>query len=543
MIERINWGALPNIPSVTLDLIAGKAPIVSLFGGDWRSEDNRNSVAEQRAGFDRPAGLGEDIRKGYRDLYLSDAVNENIDALNRKDTLAIVTGQQVGIFGGPIYTYYKALSTILLAEYLTKESGRKVVPVFWMETTDADFDEVNRIGFPVSVDEDHHVAYSPADIVVGKSINFYRLSPEINTISSDVAGWLETLPHGHNLIDLVKRSYRSGRRLADAFLELINSLLGDMGLVMINPLFPALAERTAGFWNLCLSKPEKLNKSFILASRDLKEHNYPLQVRLRDDVLPIMHIDKTGIRHRIQGTTNAWKLTRDDNAVINNEELREIGRDKPLSLSTSALLRPLLQDWLLPTWMYVAGPYEIAYHAQVGRCYDLLDIPRPLIAPRISATLVEPVASRLLVRNTWSTTDVIGGREIMLRRRGRTTSMEDLFDSGAEQLNRWLDRIAEDADEAAVNVSNEIDIAGRKMNYQWEKLKSITSRKVVERDRVRVNHTDKLLEMLMPDGVLQERHDNVLYYLAAYGHKLTEALREEVDFFKPWHLAISLEAE
>lgn len=542
MAEVINWGNLPNIPRILVDFVARRAHVVSLLGGDWRDADTLSIVGERRAKFNRMAGLGDALRAGYGEIEIPDGVERNLDALNRPDTLAIVTGQQVGIFGGPLFTFYKALTTIFLANRLEDETPGRVVPIFWMETADADFGEVNRLGFPAGVNNSHHLVYTPHDIAAGRSVNFHEFTDEIDEVRSAIHQWLEKLPHSEKIFSLIDRSYHAGRRISEGFMELMTGLLGDMGLVMINPMHPAVISRTVDFWDRCLFKPDKLNKSYNITARELAQQHYPLQVRMREDALPILYIDNDGTRRRIRGHPGYWRVSLEGEGLI-DRELQALGREHPESLSPSALLRPVMQDWLLPTWIYVAGASEVAYHAQIGRCYDLLNIPRPLVVPRISATIVEPTARRLLDRNGWTVMDVIGGRQILLRSSGKAETLTDLFDSGEGQLEGWLERIERAADEAAVNISLEMDRSGRKLLYQWEKLKRITLNKIAERDKARVDHADRLLKLLMSDGMLQERHDNALYYLAAYGEKLIGAISLEADLFRPQHLVIDMETK
>ncbi|NQT34188.1 bacillithiol biosynthesis cysteine-adding enzyme BshC [bacterium] len=541
MLEAINWGSLPDIPHVMTEFIAGRQSVIDLLGGNWRDEKVRTAALERRARFNRPAGLGNAIRKGYGDIDIPAEVELNLEKLNYSDAVAIVTGQQVGICGGPLYTFYKALTAILFARQLQKQVSVPVIPIFWMETADSDFSQVNQIGFPAEPDDSRLLFYTSKEIITGRSVNFHRITGEIEEICSTVSKWLEKLPHTNKIIGLVEQSYRTDRPISDAFRELMTGLLGDMGLVMINPLDPAITARTTEFWNKCLDKPEKLNKSFKIASRELSDLQFPLQVNLRDEALPILHIDDQGMRRRIIGQPGAWKI-KELNEKLSDSDLQKLAKTNPESLSPSVLLRPVLQDWLLPTWIYVAGPAEVAYHAQIGRCYDLLNIPRPLIAPRLSATIVENSVRRLLDKNNWTVMDVLGGREILLRSSGRVAALAELFDNGAEQLGGWFERIERSIEDVGVNCSPEIDRSVKKMLYQWNKLRQITLNKIAERDRVRLNHANRLVSRIVPDGMLQERYDNVLYYLAAYGNQLIESLSEYTDIFDPRHLAIHMEA-
>ncbi|MDP8237915.1 MAG: bacillithiol biosynthesis cysteine-adding enzyme BshC [Candidatus Hatepunaea meridiana] len=539
MAEAIDLGRIPGIPQILLEFLSGRADVVALLGGDWREEDTLKAVGDRRANFKRPASLGDAIRKGYGSIPVSPEVKRNLEALNDPDTLAVVTGQQVGIFGGPLYTFYKALTTILLSRRLEKETSRKVIPIFWMETADADFREINSIGLPFKVDDPGNLVYTPQDVVIGRSVNFHKLTDEIDRVRSSIISCLTKQPYCKEIKPLIEESYQAGRLITNAFMDLMTGLLGEFGLVIINPLHPSIVECCVEFWELCLSRPDKLNKSFSISSRELTEMQFPLQVQLLNDALPVMHIDDQGLRRRIRGQSNNWEIAHLD-LQFNDNGLLSLAREKPESLSPSALLRPVMQDWLLPTWIYVAGPSEIAYHAQIGRCYDMLNIPRPLIAPRISLTIVEPTAERFLKKNNWTVTDVIGGREILLRSSGRTGELSELFDHGAEQLESWRMRVMRVADEAKINIASEIDMSGRKMKYQWEKLKHLTINRITERDRVRVNHADRLLEMIMPDGMLQERHNNILYYLTAYGHEFIQIIDDASNLFNPQHLVVKL---
>ncbi len=540
MAEAISWGSLPNIPRIMIDFIARRGDIITLLGGDWRDDAARKSVGERRSHMQRSGGLGAAVRQGYGDSELPPAVERNIEALDQPDTLAVVTGQQVGIFGGPLYTFYKALTAVMLARALQSEAPGAVVPIFWMETSDVDFSEVNRIGFPPRDESSRQVVYTPHKFVSGRSVRFHRLDQGIETVRSAILECLEDLPHRDAVIELIERTYIAGQPIATAFRELMTGLFAEQGLVMVDPLDPVMMTRSRGFWELCLERPDKLNKSFAIASREIESRRLPLQVRLRDDALPILHLDNDGIRRRIFGEPGAWSIGRNGDQ-FDDDQLREMACAEPGSLTPSALLRPLLQDWLLPTWIYVADAAEVAFQAQIGRCYDLLNIQRPMIAPRIGLTLVERPAQRLLERHGWKVAEVIGGREILLLRAGKTEALEELFDNGSEQLKGWLERIERAAEEAAVNLSLEVDRASRKLTYQWDKIKRVTVKKIAERDRVRVSHAQSLLDLIMPGGMLQERHDNGLYYLAAYGPGLTQAIEAEVDLFNPCHLAIDLE--
>jgi len=308
---------------------------------------------------------------------------------------------------------------------------------------------------------------------------------------------------------------------------------------MVDARHPAMIPRGETFWKRIFRNPERLNDPFVIVSREMERIRLPLQVQLRRDALPILVIGEDGVRRRILGKPGEWRIG-SEGAPLTDAELANLPYSIPESLTPGALLRPLLQDWILPTWIYVGGPSEVSYHAQIGRAYDYIDLPRPLVAPRMSLTLVDRSARRSLEKFGWSISDVIGGREILLCHSGKAAALENVFDAGAEHLESWLRRIERAGDEAGITLYDEVDQAGRKIEHQWNKIKTMAMRKIAEQDKSRVHHAEKLLDRLTPDGILQERQTSLLYFIAALGDDLVAKIIQEVDLFSAKHLAIDV---
>ncbi len=542
MPETITWANLRGITHIASDYVEGKPDVISLLGGDWRNESTRENVGNRRRSFENTPQIGSAIRRSYGEMEIPFEVEHNLEALDNPDTLAIVTGQQLGLFGGSLLVFYKALSAIFMARHLENHSDRRVVPVFWMESADADFSEVNRIGFPPDDVFPRRLTYTPRDIVAGRSAKYHIMTSEIEEVRKSIIEWLKPLPKSKSYIDLLNSAYQPNRSMAGAFRELLTGLLGDLGLILIDPLDPAIVQRTELFWDNILESPNGMNRAFSVSSGDVQKQRRPLQVRLREGALPMYLIDKEGIRHRIHGGKDKWRAGNVDKEYT-DKQLRRLIENPDIIFSPNVLLRPLLQDWLLPTWIYMGGPSEIAYHAQIGRAYDQLNMPRPLIAPRISATLVERQARRWLDKHNWKVLDALGGLEILLRSDGKAESLDGMFDNGRSHLKGWIDRIGQSADAASINITQELDVAGRKMEYQWNKLQKNVVKKIAERDNSRNIHAEKLQRHLLPDEMLQERHNNILYYLAKYGTKVIQLIDSEKDLFNPKHIVLDLEQE
>lgn len=541
MSERISWTKITGIPKIVSDFFDKKGEVTRLIGGDWRDSDTRNAVKNRRLQFSNCPNLGSEIRKSYGSLKIPNAVESNLEKLDNPNTLTIVTGQQLGLFGGPAYTFYKALTAIFVAEKLTTEK-HPVVPVFWMESADSDFSEINSIGFPPSGKTSRQCVYTPADFIHGKSAGKHVLTDEIEVIRDQVISWLKEGSFAEPYIELLQNSYQKGTLTIDAFRSLLTGILGEYGLIVFDPLAKESIKIGEEFWDRILENPDKLVKSYNIASGEIKSLRYPLQVEMREKVLPFFHIDDNGFRSKvINNSEGLYSLSKDPNTV--EKFPKDLLKTYPGSFSPNVLTRSLYQDWILPTWIYIGGPSEIAYHMQIGRSYDVMNIPRPLIAPRLSITIVERSNRRLLDKQNWSVNEILGGIEILLSANGLDNTIDSIFTFGSKQFHNWIKQIRHSSENLGVNASIEIKKSHDKINYQWQKLQSRIQKKVLERDQTRITHAYQLQNFLLPDHRLQERHHSFLYYLSKYGKTLIQTIDSEKQIFNPQHIVIDLELE
>ena len=380
----------------------------------------------------------------------------------------------------------------------------------------------------------------PEDIVAGHIAGWHELSHNIIEAQDNVFDWMKTLPLKRKYADIIHSSYKPGTKIVDAFRNYFTQIMGDVGLIMFDAIDPNIRGFADEFWSKSLGMAEKLNQAYTDSSSEVKSLRLPLQVRLRPKTMPLFRLDDSGKRHRIKLADGGWQLGL-KKRVYSTDDLIKMVEDKAGMFTPAVLHRPLLQDWLLPTWIYVGGPSELAYHAQLGRAYDQFDMPRPLLAPRLSATLIEKSMRRLLTKHNWKVAEVYGGRELLLRTKGSGQALADMFENGALHLESWLRRIGSGAEDSGINISTELDVATRKLNFQWDKLRMSTIRKIGERDKTRFSHSEKIYNRLLPHKMLQERHDNMLHYLANYGERLFHAIEAAKDVFAPSHLIIDLE--
>jgi bacillithiol biosynthesis cysteine-adding enzyme BshC len=302
----------------------------------------------------------------------------SLDRLAQPGTVAVVTGQQVGLFSGPAYTIYKAVTAAHTAADLTAR-GIPAVPVFWLATEDHDFAEVNHAWV-------FDASHQPAELSVASPDSNGRQRP-VGGIAierfpvDELAKLLRAFPHGEDVIDAVKDAYRPGATMGAAFQKLLAKLLDRLGLVFLDPLDPAVRKIGAPIVVEALGAAPELKKRLMERNRELEAAGYHAQVHLEE---------KTSLFFLLENGERIPVRRKDS-------EFNDL-RDRAAEVSPNALLRPVVQDYLLPTVAYIGGPAELAYLAQSQVIYERLLGRMPVVTSRSSFTLVEPRAEKLLTR-------------------------------------------------------------------------------------------------------------------------------------------------
>lgn len=439
----------------------------------------------------------------------SPARDRSIAAL-REGAAAVVTGQQVGLFLGPLYTLYKAASAVRIARALAQETGRPVVPVFWLQTEDHDLPEIASCT----------VASAGGGLLdLGLPADSGRISIAHRTLPSDVGGLLATLraelrdlPHVEEEAALLERHYRPGAGWGEAFAGVLAELFAGDGLVLVDPRTPTLAAAGRPIHARALEEAKPLARALGDRCEALRSAGFPVAVHVREGApLSFFHPDGIeGPRHRLDeelaevGGAGRHRL----------EDLLGILDREPLRFSTSALLRPLLQDTLLPTAAYVGGPGELAYFAQLSPLYAAFGVPMPLVAHRSRFVIVEPRARRLLRRLGLQPADAARSEEELLSRLARpATAGPDLGALGAaleEALAASAAPLGGEMEKALVRTRNTVRIA-------LERFARRHAAVIVRRDSDLVNDVRRLQALLHPRGAPQERILGLPHLAARFG--------------------------
>jgi bacillithiol biosynthesis cysteine-adding enzyme BshC len=467
----------------------------------------------------------------------------NIQRL-RDGASAVVTGQQVALFGGPLYTLLKAATAIARAREAT-EAGCDTVPVFWLASEDHDFAEIAQVNLPskdaVKGDGLKPVGIEPAPefpVPVGG----IALGTRIEAALAEVEEILGT----SDATVLLRESYRPEATLAEAFGKLIARLFAPWGLIVIDAA-GAMDAAGRGFHALgvkvfedAIRKADALHAALVSRDAELIARGYHAQVKVAEQSSLLFLLDeKTGARLplrrvRVNGATQ-WKAGGRGYSSI---ELLQIVQATPERCSPNALLRPVFQDAVLPTSAYIAGPAEIAYFAQSEVLYREILGRATAVLPRLSATLVEPKIATVMERHELRLEDVLttpdalaqrlGARAMPIEGKRKLAAAGNSLDGELAAVTEWMAQI--DA-----GLGRSASTAASKMRYQMSRLRRMAARYQMEKETSLGRHAQAVTQALYPGGHLQERQVAGIYFLATQGNGLLEMLIHTAENACPGH--------
>ena len=401
----------------------------------------------------------------------------NIERL-RKGAAAAVTGQQVGLFGGPMFAFYKALTAVKLAEEATA-AGVDTVPVFWLATYDHDLAEVNHVSFLGAEGMLRTLSVS-SHSVDGAPVSEVRLGDEILPVVEEAASLLGE----SEVMQFLRESYRPGESMGTAFARLFARLFASWGVILLDAADAELHRVAAPVYRAAIERAGE----FIIGG----------------DAAP---------------------------EKISEAELLERISSRAETFSPNVLLRPVVQDYLLPTIAYAGGPAEIAYFAQVGAVYETLGDRVTPVVPRFSATLVEAKTQRWMQHYGVSLAEVFQGVENLRRKLAASTLPEGLqsaFDKAqraVEDSLAGLRKALEDLDPTLLGASQ---TAASKMNYQLDRLRQAATAAELRKSEVVGRHAEALTNKLYPEGELQERGIAGVYFVARHGLELLRGIYDAI---------------
>ncbi|MGH9404799.1 MAG: bacillithiol biosynthesis cysteine-adding enzyme BshC [Terriglobia bacterium] len=478
------------------------------------------------------AWLAEALERENRAFGCGEATIENIRRLRGPETFAVVTGQQVGLFSGPAFTLYKALTAIRLARSLS-EQGLASVPVFWLATEDHDLDEVSAAAVLNDAGELVNVKAGSDRPAPACSVGYAKLASDVSSAVEAVESALPNGPPRDHLISDLRGCYAPGVGWGEAFGRFITRLFGRFGVVLIDPLREDFHRQAQPVYAKALADAPRLRQLLDNRSRELAGAGYRAQVHVGGDST-LMFAAVDGNRSAIHERAGEFQVEGRERSTTAGIEAW--CQSRPLDFTPSALLRPVVQDRLLPTVAYISGPAELAYFAQAHAIYPEFGRPAPVLFPRAGFTLADRHDAKLMEKYRLSLEDVWRGED-HLRRRIAAAAFEGAeSQSWAERMNRSEEALAQSFDALSSDVGridatlvDALRTTREKVTYQLDRLRGKISRAVVERSELLTRHEKSLLARLAPGGELQEREVSGINFLGRAGYELLDTLLDQIQ--------------
>ncbi|MEP6848000.1 MAG: bacillithiol biosynthesis cysteine-adding enzyme BshC, partial [Acidobacteriota bacterium] len=444
---------------------------------------------------------------------------ENIALLRDPETVAVVTGQQAGLFTGPLYTIYKALSAIKMTECL-RDRGFKVVPVFWAATEDHDFEEVSHAFVLDKTGELAELRNKPQLDYENQPVGYVQLDETIQTTVEQLFADLPQSEFTAELRSFIENSWAPGAYFGDAFARLMTKLFGRYGLIILCPLDARLKHLAAPIYAKAIEHSAEIVDALKKRSGELVADGYHAQVQIADDYFPLFWQGDDHKRNALRKTSQNKFHTRDNSREFTLDELTEIAKTEPTRFSPSVVLRSVIQDHLLPTVCYFGGAAEIAYFAQSGEVYRILDRPRTPILHRQSFTIIEPKHERTLNKYDLKLSGLFDGSEKILAEIVEEFLNKDsarIFTEVEEEINTELDRLDHELSKLDVTLVENLVKRRRKINYHIGALRHKFHLAQMRKNETVRRQITALFAALLPHGSLQERTLNVTYFMDRYG--------------------------
>ncbi len=468
---------------------------------------------------------------------------ENIQRLCEKDCVAIVTGQQAGLFSGALYTIYKALSAVRLAADLRRQNI-KAVPVFWVAEEDHDFAEVKKT---FVVDKEGKLAEfenTPKNYAENTPVGLVKLD---ETITDAIESLFENLPRtefSDELKKLLSETYQTGETYSTAFIKFLAKMFSDYGLIFLSPLNQKLKKLCAPIFVEAVEKSDEIVSALFARSKQLEGENYHAQVLVAEDSFPFFYQNENGERQPLRRDLQNGQIKVSKSKIaFDKAELKEIAQSSPQNLSPNALLRPVVQDYLLPTLVYFGGAAEIAYFAQNSVIYEILNRPATPIRHRASFTVNEPKHVRTLEKYELNFLDLFAGKEQTLAQvveKFLSTETAKVFAEVEENINTQLNRLDKGLIKSEPTLS--ANLANRRKKILWHigALRKKYHRAEIQKNEIVRRRVENLFTALLPHNALQERTLNLATFLNLYGANFVDWIYDAVETDEKGHQILYL---
>jgi bacillithiol synthase len=526
-----------------VDYLNNYERVAPFFAGSYTAVADWQRTIEQAVA--RPIDRSTLIRvlhEQNRAVHCSVRTLANIDLLDNQNTVAVVTGQQLGLFSGPLYTLYKTITTLKLAEKLTADfPSYNFVPVFWLEGEDHDFDEINLITILNAQNEVQEFKYfvggQPFDKNPGAT-GAICVDETINTLFDALKTALTPTEYTDAVIEILRGYYKPGATMMEAFSGLMSRLFEETGLVLLNANTPELKQLMKPVFRKELETESDTSRLIVEKSVELEEH-YHAQIKPKSVNLFMFH---KGGRFSLEPSEHDYYL-KGTRQRYTRDELLAMVDATPEVFSPNVALRPICQDMLLPTVAYIGGPGEIAYFAQLKPVFEKFNVPMPIIYPRATATILEDKINKVIEKYSLNIPDLTGDLDLVLQKISEQVAevkVEALFETMNEKIRAALVEGSFGIQQIDPTLKAVIDSTMQKIEQQMKGVKDKTQKAQQQKQEVSLKQIRKAAATLFPNENFQEREFTVLQFMNKYGVDFVKWLMNELVIDRFEHQVLQL---
>jgi len=543
--EYLDYREIPGQNALFLRYLYDFEAVAGWYPGGPPSPDLLPRRADEilRGGRVYPReALAACLERFNREVGAGELALENIRRLRGGRAVAIMTGQQIGLFGGPALAVHKALTVIALARQLSRD-GVEAIPVFWLASDDSDYDEIaaaHLLGPDGELLKVVHPKPSENGNRMVGSVPVTAASEIFHQVESHaVAGDFR-----RSVLAALRQCYADGRSFSQAFGAWMASLFRQHGLVLYDAFSAGLKEQIADAYVLAVRKREEIIHALRQRSDELQKAGLAPQVQVTDEE-SLLFLFEGQRRFKLSSVDGRFQAKEKGAREFSEEDLIALCRRNPEALGPNVLLRPILQDLLFPTVAYVAGPAETAYFAQIGAIAPFWQV-TPAVFPRVGITIVDAKVQRLFAKYQIGVRDLLGSTpEQTVRRLAQDSSAGDLirkFGGLQADMERQTRQIGEELLPLDRGIAQLLKNSEAKMLYQIRKVRDRFIRNYALHSSDLARHVNFLHHSLYPEQTLQERVINFNHFLILLGPRLIDEMLQSIQPFCKEHQILYVSA-
>lgn len=549
-VRRFGW-----IRRLAADYAYNFARVAPFFAGDPSARDSWvEAISRAQA---HPRRRDEVAAMLVAQQRRRDAPSPAIAAAERlrePRTVAIVTGQQAGLFGGPLFTLLKAITALKIAQHVGREYGVPASAVFWIDAEDHDWDEVRGCGVLDADLQFRTIQLAALPGAAETSVASVALDESIDRAIAELSGALAGTEFTSALLQQLRTAYRPGVGMADAFGRWLESVLGAHGLVVFDSSDPAAKPLASPVFERELQNPGRTAALAAEAGVALAASGYHAQVTPLAESVALFYLDHASSPLRAGPSTSlraggrrsirrrGADLAVGDTTTTAEALLRELAT-KPASFSPNVLLRPVVQDTLLPTVCYVAGPSELSYLAQLHEVYRQFGVPMPLVVPRASATIIDAAGARFLTKYELPLEAFQPQDEAALNRLLEAqlpASVEKALDSAADAIREQMAAVVTSVPTIDPTLEGAARSTVARMEHDLATLRTKIIQAAKRRHETLRRQFIRVRDQAFPGGQPQERSVGFVYFLNQYGPALVDRIAAELPLGMGHHWVLTI---